>query len=94
MFIRRPNAYRKKFVIWQRNMEKFELMDMEFQVISETKASLKPFVKEIEEKMEHMKDFKKTWNRFVVQTESMLKKEVCLPAGCPNGEMQSPSNTK
>ena len=54
--------------------EQMESLQMEFEVAVEVNPKLKEFMEEVAEKVEAMKDFKKTYTKFNISLDAYLKK--------------------
>ncbi len=71
-------SYRKKFGDWQKKLDKLEALQLEFEVAFEKDSKLEAFNKEISDKLEHMCNFKKTYQKFQLQLDKLLAANVCL----------------
>jgi len=69
---------RTKFANWQKKYEKFEAVQLEFEVKMADNPSISPFMGEIDEKLAHMNQFKKTFAKFCMLLDSYLAKDCVL----------------
>ena len=66
-------AARKRFIEWIKKYEKLEGLQVEFEV---GESKLAPFLAELNEKLAHMLDFKKQYQKATFLTDALLKKKV------------------
>ena len=72
-------SHRKGWVEWQKKLVKMESLQVEFEVAVEGKPELQKFLEEVNDKMEQMILFKKTFLKFWLGLEGFLKKSEVLP---------------
>ena len=70
---------RKKYDAWYKKFTAHEQMQMEYEIAADDSPDLAKFKSEVDEKVQLMLDFKKTWLKFVMQTDAYLKKDDILP---------------
>ena len=70
---------RKKYEVWYKKFLVCEGLQMEFEILaSASPAKAQTFLDELDEKVAQMTQFKKTWLKFTMQTDTYVKKDVIL----------------
>lgn len=72
---------------WDRWSKKFETMDdlvVAFEIRNEEEPALEPWLKELEAKYNHMKEFKKKFHKYNMGLEASLKKVGAYDRKCAN----------
>ena len=69
---------RTKFVQWCKKYAKMEEIVIEFELKMEEKPEFKTFYDEVQEKLDSMSSFKKTFQKFQHTVETCLKKVAVL----------------
>ena len=68
------DADRSKLIQWNKKYAKMEDLVIEFELKNEERPEFKTFLAEVQEKLDHMSGFKKTFQKFQLTVEACLKK--------------------